>query len=135
MENYTFRISNEHMYLTDSTGREYVQSILWYNRLYKATQEEREKFELSSEGIHWRELNEDVSFESFLYDCSEPTPMQRFFLTHREINTAEFANRIGINASLLRNYINGFKGISREREQLILKGIRSLGEELIEATF
>lgn len=135
MEAYKFRITDEHMYLTDPQGCEYKQSILWYSRLLKATQEQRGNFELSTEGIHWRALNEDVSFDSFLYECAEPTPMQRFFLTHREINIAEFANRIGINASLLRNYINGFKGISKEREELILQGIKSLGNELREVTF
>ena len=56
--------------------------------------------------------------------------MQRFFLTHKEINIAEFAKRIGMNASLLRNYINGFKQPSAERERNILEEIRKLGAEL-----
>ena len=54
-------------------------------------------------------LDEDVSFESFEYEDAEPSALQRFFLTHKEINVAEFARRIGMNPTLLRNYINGFK--------------------------
>lgn len=50
-----------------------------------------------------------LSFESFEYEDAEPTVIQRFFLTHKELNIAEFAKRIGINASLMRNYINGFR--------------------------
>lgn len=72
-----------------------------------------------------------LSFESFEYEDAEPTVIQRFFLTHKELNIAEFAKRIGINASLMRNYINGFKKPSPEREALILNTIKSLGEEYI----
>ena len=61
--------------------------------------------------------------------------MQRFFLTHKEINVAEFARSLGINATLLRNYINGFKKPSPEREQEILLAVRRLGEELQTVTF
>ena len=56
-----------------------------------------------------------------------------FFLTHKEINVAEFARSLGINPTLMRNYINGFKKPSKEREQEILDYIHKLGEELIAA--
>ena len=81
----------------------------------------------------WRELDEDVSFESFAYDDAEPSSLQRFFLTHKEINVAEFARSLGINPTLLRNYINGFKTPSKKREMEILDHIHRLGEEMIAA--
>lgn len=56
--------------------------------------------------------------------------LQQFFLTHKEINVSEFAKIVGINASLLRNYINGFKKPSEERERMIMEGIRNVGKEL-----
>ena len=68
-------------------------------------------------------------FESFEYEDAEPTKLQRFSLTHKELNITEFAKRIGINASLLRNYINGFKKPSSDREKQILDAIRELGKE------
>jgi predicted transcriptional regulator len=86
-------------------------------------------------GIHWRKLDEDISFESFAYEDAEPTPLQKFFLTHKEINVSEFAKIIGINASLLRNYINGFKKPSKEREEEILNHIHNIGKEYMLATF
>ena len=120
----------DYIYGRDEEGREHKQSLLWYPQLRQANDEERMKYSFSLSGIHWRELDEDVSFESFEYEDSEPSALQRFFLTHKEINVAEFARRIGMNPTLLRNYINGFKKPSKEREQEILGHIHKLGEEL-----
>ncbi|MBR6275563.1 MAG: DUF2442 domain-containing protein, partial [Prevotella sp.] len=97
----------EHIYGRDEEGREYSQSLLWYPKLRTATDEERAAYTFGFDGIHWRGLDEDISFESFAYDDTEPTPLQRFFLIHKEINVAEFARSLGMNATLLRNYING----------------------------
>ncbi len=129
------RFDGEYLYGSDENGREYRQPLLWYPKLYDATPEERSKYTFSSIGIHWRDLDVDISFESFEYEDAEPTEFQRFFLTHREINVAEFARRAGINATLLRNYINGFKRPSPERRDLILAQIHQLGSELTHASF
>lgn len=116
----------EYIYGKDENGKEYRQSLLWYQRLLAATENEREKYTISTIGIHWRNLDEDISFESFKYEEAEPSELQRFFLTHKEINVAEFAKLVGINAALLRNYINGFKKPSRERENEILGYIHKI---------
>ena len=123
----------EYIYGRDEDGKEYKQSLLWYPQLRQANDEERMKYTFSFSGIHWRNLDEDISFESFEYDDVEPSGLQRFFLTHKEINVAEFARRMGLNPTLLRNYINGFKKPSKEREQEILDHIHKLGEELAAA--
>ncbi len=117
----------------DEEGNEYSQSLLWYPKLRMATDEERAAYTFGFDGIHWRELDEDISFESFAYDDAEPTSLQRFFLTHKEINVAEFARSLGMNATLLRNYINGFKKPSAEREKAIIDHIHKLGREMIAA--
>lgn len=111
-------------------GEVLSQSLLWYPGLCKASDDERAKYEFGLDGIHWRALDEDVSFESFFYDDAEPSIMQRFFLTHPEINVAGFAKSMGLNATLLRKYINGIKKPSRDREEEIIKHIRSLGQEM-----
>ena len=121
------------IYGRDEEGKEYKQSLLWYSGLRQANDEERSKYMFGFDGIHWRELDEDISFESFGYEDAEPSALQRFFLTHKEINVAEFARRMGMNPTLLRNYINGFKKPSKEREQEILDHIHKLGEELAAA--
>lgn len=120
---------SDYIYVETEDGRELRQSLLWYPRLKEASDEERRDYKIGFDGLHWRNLDTDISFESFEYEDAEPSVMQRFFLTHKELNVAEFAKRIGINASLLRNYINGFKKPSVEREKQILDAIRALGEE------
>lgn len=121
----------EWLYGQSDDGKVYRQSLLWYSRLLKASEQERTKYKISTIGIHWPELDEDVSFESFLYEDAKPTPLQHFFLTHPEINVSGFANKYGFNASLLRSYINGFKTPSQEREQEIMSCVEKLGKEYI----
>ncbi len=123
---------DDYLYGEDESGKIYRQSLLWYKNLRKASDEERAKYTFGYDGIHWRNLDEDVSFESFTYEDAEPTKLQRFFLTHPEINIAEFARLINMNPSLLRNYINGLKKPSKEREQMILHQVHRIGEEYME---
>ena len=125
----------DYIYGMDERNNTYRQSLLWYSKLRNASAEERERYTFSTIGIHWRELDEDVSFESFGYEDAEPSKLQRFFLTHKEINVSEFARLIGINAALLRNYINGFKKPSKEREGQVLEQIHKIGAEFMEVVF
>lgn len=119
----------DYLYGEDESGKTYRQSLLWYKNLRKATDEEREQYTFGYDGIHWRHLDEDVSFESFAYQDAEPSKLQRFFLSHPEINVSEFARLIGISPSLLRNYINGFKKPSEERERMIFQKLHNIGKE------
>ena len=121
----------DYIYGRDEQGKEYKQSLLWYSKLREASEEERRHYTIGMGGINWRNLDEDISFESFEYEDVEPSAMQRFFLTHKEINVAEFARSLGINPTLLRNYINGFKKPSKEREKEIIDHIHKLGKEMI----
>ena len=125
----------DYIYGRDEDGNTYRQSLLWYPRLKAADDEQKAQYRFGLGGIHWRNLDEDISFESFKDEDAEPSPLQRFFLTHREINVPEFAKSIGINSSLLRNYINGLKKPSEESERFILNHIHKLGQELRTATF
>ena len=113
----------------------YRQSLLWYKHLMAASPEQRQKCVFSGEGIHWRELDTDVSFESFLYPEAEPSDFQRFFLTHSEINIAGLVQRAGINATLFRNYINGFKNPSSDTVERIKNCLYSIGKEYLEPGF
>ena len=97
-----------------------------------ANEQARNDYTMMSEGIFWNQLDVQISFESFEYPDAEPTPLQRFFLTHPEINVTGFAQRFGLNPSLVRSYINGFKTPSKEREEEILGYIRKLGKEYSE---
>ena len=47
---------------------EHYQFILWYPRLRRGTEQERQNYELLSggHGIHWPDLDEDISVEGLL---------------------------------------------------------------------
>lgn len=124
----------DYLFGRDENGNVLRQSLLWYKNLRKATDEQRANYTFGFDGIHWRELDEDVSFESFAYEDAEPSKLQRFFLTHPEINIAEFARMADITPSLLRNYINGFKKPSKEREETILRQVHRIGKEYLALT-
>lgn len=47
-------------------GRTISVSILWFPRLAYATPAERENFEIERRGIHWPDLDEDVSIRTLL---------------------------------------------------------------------
>ena len=115
--------------LTDD-GRELWQSLLFYRRLRNATDEKRANYEIDDEGIHWYDLDEDVSFESFEYDDPEPTGISRIFLSHPELNASAVGRRLGISQSLMAQYINGTKKPSKERERLIMNEIILISQEL-----
>ncbi len=51
-----------------SDGRSIVAPLAWYPRLLDATPEERRNWRLigNGQGIHWEELDEDISVEGLL---------------------------------------------------------------------
>ena len=122
--------ANDRIYGLTDDGRELCQSLLYYRRLRNATDEERANYEIDDEGIHWYDLDEDVSFESFEYDDPEPTGISRIFLSHPELNASAVGRRLGISQSLMAQYINGPKKPSKERERLIMDEIILISQEL-----
>ncbi len=127
--------TDERLYGETDDGRILWQSLLYYHRLKRATTNQREQYHIGEEGIHWPELDEDVSFESFEYSQPEPKGISRFFLEHPEINATAIARKLGISQSLFAQYINGTKRPSEERKNDILIAIHDLGEKLTKATF
>lgn len=123
--------ADDRIYGQTDDGRTLWQSLLYYRRLRNASEEERNDYEMDDEGIHWYELDEDISFESFEYEDPEPTGISRIFLSHPELNASAVGRRLGISQSLMAQYINGTKKPSKERETLILKEIEAIGRELL----
>ena len=112
------------------------QSVLWYARLMKANTEQRNACELDRYGMHWDNIDEDISWESFdQRDNIEPDAMQRFFLTHGELTVSGVAKMLNIHPSLLFDYINGWKKPSAKRVKEIEEGIRAYGRQLEEVSF
>lgn len=124
------RFENDKIFILTEDGRELWQSLLWYSRLLHANAKERNNYRFSYSGIHWPDVDEDISFESFLYDNREPVGVSRLFLTHPELNVSAVARRMGIQQSLLAAYIRGTKKPSKEREKAIITTVKQIGKEL-----
>ena len=56
-----------HVFLAD--GREISVPLLWFSQLWNADEKERANWRLIGDGIgiHWEDLDEDISVESLLY--------------------------------------------------------------------
>jgi len=63
-------------------GRTITVPLAWYPRLYNATKKQREKWETSGGGygIHWPDIDEDLSTEGLLRGA--PAPRSQFVNTH-----------------------------------------------------
>jgi Protein of unknown function (DUF2442) len=73
------RVKN--VYFTDETisvdlmdGRTIIVPLTWYPRLLNATEQQRAKWEIcgGGYGIHWEEIDEDLSTEGMLRGAPAP---------------------------------------------------------------
>ena len=58
--------------------------------------------------------------------------LQQFFKYYKVLNATFLAKRIGMNASLLSQYVRGKKQPSSKQTDKIIRGIQSIGKELSE---
>ncbi|PSB41536.1 DUF2442 domain-containing protein [filamentous cyanobacterium Phorm 6] len=73
----------KHIHFTEETisvdlmdGRIITVPLIWYPRLFNATPDQRGKWEVSGGGygIHWEEIDEDLSTEGMLRGAPAPRP-------------------------------------------------------------
>lgn len=72
------RFDDNSMWVDLSDGRVIAVSLAWFPRLLHATPEQRQCVEISLQGLHWDELDEDISVAGLLAgvgDRSHQTPM------------------------------------------------------------
>ena len=68
-------------------------------------------------------------------DIKVTLDLAQFFKFYKVINAKAFSERIGMNQSLLAQYISGKKKPSSSQTQRILKGVQQIGRELAEIRF
>ena len=61
--------------------------------------------------------------------------LKQFFIYYRVINSKFLANKIGMNPTLLSQYVQGRKRPSEAQTKKIFKGINMIGQELAEIRF
>jgi len=129
---------DEDIYILTNDGTQKSHPLRWFDRLWNATTEQRERYELSSWGdsIHWPELDEDLSLEGFYTFNKDEIEKQendvaRVFSQFPAINITRFAERVKINRSLLASYVcNEKKPGSKNRKQIEV-ALHQLGKDLL----
>lgn len=58
-------LSDEAVFIELKDGKRAFERFADYHRLESATPEQRERYTVSYFGIHWPELDEDLSFDGF----------------------------------------------------------------------
>jgi len=61
------------MWIALDDGRSLGVPLAWFPRLLAATPEQRSAVEISSMGLHWDELDEDISIEGLIAGRSDQT--------------------------------------------------------------
>jgi len=67
------------MWVDLSDGRIIAVPLAWFPRLLHATAEQRERLRISSRGLHWEALDEDISIAGLLAGEGDLTQSQKTF--------------------------------------------------------
>ena len=112
------------------------------NTGYSAYAEDFEKFPVATTGKTIKELTNNMAeaLELFLDyannkaagmpEVSWEYDLKQFFEYYNVINVKALGERIGVNRSLISQYINGHKKAGPKQVERILKGVKGLGQEL-----
>lgn len=123
-------LTDTEVWIRTTDGREACEKFADYQRLKWATAEQRANFTTSPDGIHWEELDEDLSFEGFFRE-KRSNLLYDLFMAHPELNAAAIARRLGMSQSLFAQYVSGTKKPSKKRLEEIIATIHSIGCELM----
>ncbi|TXH06743.1 MAG: DUF2442 domain-containing protein [Candidatus Moraniibacteriota bacterium] len=69
----SLRFDEDSMWVELDDGRVLGVPLVWFPRLLHATPAQRENYELSRRGLHWDELNEDISVDGLLAGRGDQT--------------------------------------------------------------
>ena len=78
---------------------------------------------------------EDLGYTYTIDEIKLEYDLESFFTFYRVINAKALSERIGMNQSLLAQYIKGIKKPSKAQTRRILNGVRQIGKELTEVEF
>jgi hypothetical protein len=71
------RFDEDSMWLDLSDGRVLGVPLAWFPRLLKASPAQREQVEVSTHGLHWDDLDEDISIAGLLAGRGDQTRRRR----------------------------------------------------------
>ena len=83
---------------------------------------------LEATQLYFDEVEEKITMEKLKFEFD----FQQFFQYYNVINAKMLAQKIGMNATLLSQYVSGKKKPSNVQTEKILNGIHQIGQELAE---
>jgi predicted RNase H-like HicB family nuclease len=95
------------------------------------TLEELKSHILDAINLHFEKQKKTV----FADDLKIHLDLPQFFTFYKVINAKALSERIGINQSLLAQYIKGHKKPSHRQIERILRGVQQVGKELAAIQF
>ncbi len=122
------------IYVKTGTGETLSRSLVDFPLLLNATNAERADYRIVHDGeaLRWDCIDEDIHVTSFFEpDKCEDNEVAMAFRQFPQLNIKQVAHYIGINYTLLSNYVNGSKKPSAERVARIKQGLHNLGNELL----
>ncbi|MCF8277462.1 MAG: type II toxin-antitoxin system HicB family antitoxin [Flavobacteriales bacterium] len=81
---------------------------------------------LEATQLHFEEETLEVKQDNLRFEFD----LQQFFQYYKVLNAKFLAEKIGMNASLLSQYVQGHKKPSPKQTEKILNGIHQIGQEL-----
>ena len=123
-------LTDSEIWIQTEAGKTASERFADYPRLKYATPAQRKNYTADDFGIHWEELDEDLSFEGF-FQKKNNSLLYRLFMEHPELNASAIARRMGISQSLFAQYISGIKKPSEKRLNEILNTMQDVGRELM----
>lgn len=73
------RFDPDSMWVDLSDGRTLGVPLAWFPRLLRGTQEQREQVQISSRGLHWEALDEDISLVGLLAGLGDQSESGKTF--------------------------------------------------------
>lgn len=67
------------MWVNLADGRVIGVPLAWFPRILRATAEQREQVRISSRGLHWEALDEDISIAGLLEGLGDQTSANKTF--------------------------------------------------------
>jgi len=120
-------------------------TIIKEDQGYGATGKWKDRF-MATSGDSWDELQqmivemvnltfEDLGYTYAIDEIQFEYDLESFFDFYKVINAKALSERIGMNQSLLAQYIKGIKKPSTAQTKRILEGVQQIGRELTEVRF
>jgi len=73
------RFDLDSMWVELSDGRTIGVPLAWFPRLLHSTEEQREQVRISSRGLHWEALDEDISIAGLLAGLGDQSASDKTF--------------------------------------------------------